>query len=95
LKVNQTRFADVIGKSPQYVALLVEQGMPAERSGKRGAAVFIHTEKAIAWLILRERQKVEAELAPTGATAEAETRRLRSAQADLWRRRLAWPRVLH
>jgi len=83
LKVNQTKFAEIIGKSSEYVRVLVEQGMPAERSGKRGAAVLIHTEQAIAWIVHRERLKVEAELAPNGATAEAETKRLRAAQADL------------
>jgi phage terminase Nu1 subunit (DNA packaging protein) len=83
LKVNQSRFAEIVGKSGQYVALLIEQGMPAERSGKRGAAVFIDTGAAIAWLIARERLKVEAELAPNGETVEAETKRLRAAQADL------------
>jgi phage terminase Nu1 subunit (DNA packaging protein) len=83
LRVNQAKFAEILGKSPEYVRLLSEQGMPAERNGKRGAQVFIHTEKAIAWLVQRERLKVEAELAPNGATVEAETRRLRGAQADL------------
>src|SRR5687768_3645400 len=57
--------------------------MPAERTGKRGAAVHIDPAKAIRWLLQRERAKVESVLAPDGTTTGAETKRLRAAQADL------------
>lgn len=80
--VNITQFGEIIGKSGQYVGMLITQGMPAERSGRRGAQVFIDTAKAIAWLIERERTKVEAELAPADSTTAAATKRLRTAQAD-------------
>ena len=83
MKVNITKFAEFLGKSGQYVRLLVQQGMPAEGGGRRGQQVFIDTEKAIKWLLARERAKAEAELAPADATSEAATKRLRTAQADL------------
>lgn len=83
MKLNQSKFAQLIGKSGQYVALLVEQGLPAQRRGRRGSEVIIDGPRAIAWLLERERQKVRAELAPEAPTTEAETRRLRAAQADL------------
>lgn len=83
MKVNMTKFAELIGKSGQYVSLLIDQGLPAERSGKRGQQVFLDTAKAIAWLLARERQKVEDEIAPDGTKVGAETKRLRAAQAQI------------
>ena len=81
MNVNQRKFGQIVGKSGEYIRLLIEQGMPAEGSGQRGAAVRIDTAAAIAWLLERERKKAEAEHSP--ATTESETRRLRAAQADL------------
>lgn len=83
MKINITKFAQFLGKSGQYVRLLIEQGLPAEGTGRRGRQVFVHTDEAITWLLARERAKVEAELAPDDATASAATKRLRAAQADL------------
>src|SRR5262245_47374861 len=82
MRVNQSKFAQLLCKSDQYVALLVQQGLPAERSGRRGPQVFIETGPAIDWLLSREFQKGQADVGPAGSL-DGETRRLRGAQADL------------
>lgn len=52
--VNRAQFAEIIGKSPRTVGEMIAQGLPASRTGKKGAEVQIDTEAAITWLISRE-----------------------------------------
>lgn len=79
--VSQTEFAEIIGKSSEWVRQLAKQGLPSERTNGRGKGVMIDTAAAINWLISRERTKQIPD--DEDSSLDSETRRLRAAQADL------------
>lgn len=54
ISVTKKHFADMLGKYPQYVTNLINDGMPSVGGGVKGQAVEIDTEEAINWLIKRE-----------------------------------------
>ncbi|WP_330149496.1 terminase small subunit [Shewanella xiamenensis] len=69
--VNRNEFADILGKSPKWVANQIDSGLPIEGGGSRGKALVINTELAINWLIEREVKRQVGELqGPNGAPVE-------------------------
>ena len=67
--VNRKEFASIVGYSPRQVSDWMDQGMPCNRSGKKGEGVEIDTASAIQWLMKRDENQIQST-------------RLRKAQAD-------------
>lgn len=66
---NRNEFASLVGVSPRQVSDWMDEGMPCQRSGKKGEQVQIESAPAFQWLMKRN----------DGEIASA---RLRKAQAD-------------
>lgn len=79
--VNKAEFARLTGYSARAVGQWIQEGMPAEGSGKKGSAVRIDTAKAIEWMC---RRRVERELPDKKEvrSREEEELRLTSARAN-------------
>lgn len=75
---NLTEFAALTGSSRPTVGKWLNDGMPAERSGKQGSKVTINPPEAIQWLLERERMRQR----PQAGSLQAERLRLVSEQAD-------------
>jgi len=55
--VSKRGLAEILGCSDRWVGQLIADGLPAKSEGRKGSALQIDTERAIAWLIEREISK--------------------------------------
>ena len=74
--VSKVKFAEIIGYSPRQITKWLQDGMPAEGTGKRGSPLRIDTAAAVRWLLARAEKKAGA-----AQTLTAERQRLIAAQA--------------
>jgi len=75
MECNRDEFAELIGRSTGWISKMLDFGMPAIRSRRKGSPVRINTAEAIPWLL--EQAKAEAKPA-----AESQRERLAREQAD-------------
>lgn len=75
MEVNRKQFAEITGYSERQVSTFMDEGMPATRPKKKGAAVSIETTAAIKWLIARAEQRDKSK-------SESQRERLYREQAD-------------
>lgn len=75
MEVNRKQFSEITGYSERQISTFMDEGMPAERPKKKGAAVRIRTAPAIKWLLERAGEQTKKE-------GESQRERLYREQAD-------------
>lgn len=75
MEVNRKQFAEITGYSERQISTFMDEGMPAVRPKKKGAAVRIPCAAAIQWLLTRANDKSKKQ-------GESQRERLYREQAD-------------
>jgi phage terminase Nu1 subunit (DNA packaging protein) len=82
INANKKYFADIIGKSPKWVSVLIDEGMPANGGG-RGRSVEINTAAAINWIIDREISKKLGDANEEPSSEDIKLKRVRREEIEL------------